>query len=434
MNPYLSHPGHAALTSLEKGIPPLEGTLPIARVGEQEWSLLREDLPLPAALIRASALHHNSAWMQNFLSASGALHAPHGKTTMSPALFDLQLAQGAWAITVSTLQQIQVARAFGHRRIFLANQLIGRQAIDYVVRELAADPAFELMFLVDSAANVDALARAARAAGLIRPLEALVELGYPGGRTGCRTIEEALALARQVHASGGALTLRGIEGFEGLLKGPDSAGTLKRVSDFLDAMVTLARSCDSERLYGTGTVILSAGGSAFYDIVVEKLGLARLSAPAAVLVRAGCYITHDSILYVRAVDALRERNPSLAEMDGGLRPALEVWAYVQSRPEAEKLIAGLGKRDVSHDDKPLALAWFRPDAGMTAPMTLSADHVVTGLNDQHCHVSVPAASPLQVGDMIGFGISHPCLTFDKWRVLHVVDDDYRVTSSIRTYF
>jgi D-serine dehydratase len=71
---------------------------------------------------------------------------------------------------------------------------------------------------------------------------------------------------------------------------------------------------------------------------------------------------------------------------------------------------------------------------MARPVPMPGGHAVLKLNDQHCHMAIPEDSPLSVGDMVAFGISHPCLTFDKWRVIHLVDDDYRVTSSIRTYF
>jgi D-serine dehydratase len=428
------HLQDAPLSSLEKGVPPMGAELPMTEVAKQGWNILREDLPLPVAVLKEGALLHNSEWMKSFLAKGGAYLAPHGKTTMSPALFDLQLADGAWAITVSTPHQIQVARGFGYQRIFLANQLVGARAIDYIIAELGRDSEFEFLFLVDSAENVEMIAQAARNANLQRPVEVLVEIGYTGGRTGCRSIEEALQLARAVHQTDGVIVLRGIEGFEGLLKGSDNATTLELVRGFLDKMLSLAHACDGENLFGADLIILSAGGSSFYDVVVEKLGSAGLSKPSMVLVRSGCYITHDSVLYAKAVQALRERNPILADEHGGLTPALEVWAYVQSRPEAEKLIAALGKRDISYDDQPVPLVWFRPGSAMESPQPLSPGHVVTRLNDQHCHVTVPQDTPLKVGDMIGFGISHPCLTFDKWRVMHVVDDNYQINSSIRTYF
>ncbi len=423
----------APLDLRDKGVPGLAGPTPLGDVGARGWNLLAEDLPLPAAVIRRGALHHNSGWMRDFIARRNLALAPHGKTTMAPALFDLQLDDGAWGITVGTPHQFQVARSFGYRRLFLANQLVGRAAIDYVVTELRDQPDFEFYFLVDSVANVAALAAAARRLRLPRPLTVLVERGYAGGRTGCRTQAEALAVARAVAGSDGALALAGVEGFEGLFKEATPAATAARVSAFLDDVVALARACGDEGLFGDGPVILSAGGSAFYDLVAERFGAAALGRATTVLLRSGCYITHDSIMYVKAFDALRARDPALAATDGGLRPALEVWGYVQSRPEAGKAIVGLGKRDLSHDDLPLAQHWYRPGETAT-PQPLGEGHVVTRLNDQHCHLTVPAQSPLQVGDMVAFGISHPCLTFDKWRAIHLVDDDYRVVDTIRTYF
>jgi len=56
------------------------------------------------------------------------------------------------------------------------------------------------------------------------------------------------------------------------------------------------------------------------------------------------------------------------------------------------------------------------------------------LADQHAFVSVPSGVRLAPGDLIGFGISHPCTTFDKWRVIPVVDDDYRVIDAVHTFF
>ncbi|MFM9859399.1 amino acid deaminase [Pseudoxanthobacter sp. M-2] len=424
----------APLTPLDKAVPADAGAVPLEAVAALGWNVLREDVPLPVAVIRRERLSHNSAWMRRFLADCGADIAPHGKTTMSPWLFDLQIADGAWAMTVGTPHQLQVARAFGHKRLVLANQLVGRSAIDQVMCDLRDHPDFEFYCLVDSLPNVAALAAAARRHGLTRPLTVLVELGYPGGRTGCRTVDEALAVARAVHGSAGALALAGVEGFEGLLRGESNAATLSLVEDFLDRLVALAERCDAEELFAADPVLLSAGGSSHFDVVAHKLRAARLGRPTRVLLRSGCYITHDSGLYVRAQEGMRERDPALADRDGGLLPALEVWAYVQSRPEAGKAIAGLGKRDVSHDDPPVPLAWFRPDGSMDRPQPIADGTHATRLNDQHCHLTVPASSPLQVGDLVAFGVSHPCLTFDKWRALYLVDEAYDIVGAIRTYF
>lgn len=41
--------------------------------------------------------------------------------------------------------------------------------------------------------------------------------------------------------------------------------------------------------------------------------------------------------------------------------------------------------------------------------------------------------PLAVGGTVGLGVSHPCLTFDKWPANPIVDHAYDVVSMIRTY-
>ncbi len=53
-------------------------------------SLLGDDLPLPVAVLRQSALAHNVAWMQNYADRRGVVLAPHGTTTMAPLLFNMQ--------------------------------------------------------------------------------------------------------------------------------------------------------------------------------------------------------------------------------------------------------------------------------------------------------------------------------------------------------
>jgi D-serine dehydratase len=416
-----------------KGMPGGVTPFHLDEIGRQGWNVLREDLPMPLAVLKENALKHNGRWMRAFLESSGAVIAPHGKTTMSPQLFEQQLTDGAWAITVATAHQLQVARQFGIRRIVLANQLIGRQAIRYVLDELRRDPAFDFYCLIDSKENVTELARSADAAGIERPLQLLIEGGFVGGRAGCRTVDAALEVADAIRTAGPRLSLRGVEGFEGLSRGTfDPEERERQVSTFLDFLIDIAIACERARLFSRDAIILSAGGSKYYDIVAARFARAEIDRDFLVVTRSGCYLTHDSVLYRQAFERLAMRSPQLRELGPGLTPALEVWAYVQSRPEPAKVILTLGMRDISSDDLPVALQWLRH--GNTRPTPVASGHQVTKLNDQHCHMTVPTDSPLAVGDLVCFGISHPCLTFDKWQVMCVVDDDYNVVSAIRTFF
>lgn len=423
------------LSGVVKGVPAGIAPFALRDVGTKGWNLLREDVPLPAAVLKTSALDHNDAWMQSFLKLSGAVISPHGKTTMSPALFRRQLDHGAWAITVATAQQIQVCRAMGIKRIVLANQLIGRQAVRYVLDELSAHADFEFYCLADSVAGVTQLTRALAGRTLKAPLNLLLEGGILGGRTGCRDLKTALEVAHAIAAAGPGLRLRGVEGFEGLIAAKTPEETEARVGAFLDLLASIAEACAKENLFAPGPIVLSAGGSAFYDMVVERFSRERLGRETLVLTRSGCYLTHDSGMYRRMFARLKERTPAIGKLGQGLQPALEVWTYVQSRPEPGLAICTMGRRDVSSDaEMPIPLAWSRPGGNAAPPQALGPGYTCTGLNDQHAYVTVPSDTPLQVGDLVSFGVSHPCTTFDKWQLLYLVDDAYNVTGAVRTYF
>ena len=423
-----------ALDACVKGVPMAAAPLRLGDVGKRGWNLLKGDLPLPAAVIKRTALDHNSAWMRRFLDLTDAKIAPHGKTTMAPQLFAKQLADGAWGITVASVNQMKVCRAFGVDRVVLANQLIGRQEIAAVLDELRADPRFDFYCLVDSPEGVQRLSEAARAKSIGRPLQVLLEGGFPGGRTGCRTVDAAIGVARAVKSAAPHLSLRGVEGFEGLLTSGPPAEQDAQVAGFLDFLVEIARRCAAEKLFGDGPVILTAGGSAFFDLAAQRLHNTVGSQGVQVVIRSGCYLTHDSKSYRDFVARLMERMPQAKSLGDGLKPALEVWAYVQSRPEPGRAIATMGKRDVGWDmSMPLLEQWYRPGTH-PAPQPAGPLGTVVALNDQHAHIELPASSPFQVGDLLSFGVSHPCTTFDRWQLIYEVDDAYNVTGAIKTFF
>ncbi|KFC71666.1 putative amino acid aldolase or racemase [Bosea sp. LC85] len=414
------------LDGLSKGLPPGTSGLRLGDIGMQGWNVLTGDLPLPLAVIRESVLKRNSVWMSAFTAENGLVIAPHGKTTMAPQLFDLQIADGAWAITVATIQQLQVCRHFGVRRVILANQPVGRQEIAACF-DAVMDDGFTLYCLADSVEGVASLAEAARRAPppSVNPLRILVEIGFMGGRTGARSRDEAMAIAHAISGAAG-LQLAGFECFEGLHSTAAGADRL------LDNMIEVALAAEAEGLLGPDPMVLSAGGTSLFDRVGEKLNAAAFARSIVKVLRSGCYLTHDSTAYANAFRRI-VMETSLTLPAGGLEPALEVWAYVQSRPERGHSLLTLGKRDISYDaGMPVALRWFRQ--GMSRPEPMPAGHTVLALNDQHCHLGTPEDSPLQVGDMVGFGIGHPCTTFDKWALLMLVDDDYDVRGGVRTFF
>ncbi len=422
------------IDDLVKGIPGGVAPFRLGDIASKGWNILREDLPLPVAVLKASAIDNNGRWMRAFLDAFDAMISPHGKTTMSPQIFKLQLENGAWAITVSTVHHMQVCRRFGFNRILMANQLVGRQAIRYVLDELRKNDDFEFFCLADSFEGIEALSNAVTEEPLGRPINLLLEGGVEGARAGCRDVDTALEVARAIKASEPHLMLRGIEGYEGVIYGKVAEDRESRVTQFIDFLVEIAEACAHEKLFSKPPVILSAGGSSYYDIVVDRFAKARLDCESMVLTRSGGYLFHDSIMYRRHFERMQERSTKIKEMDGGLIPAIQVWSYVQSCPQPERIVLAVGKRDISFDDDlPVAELWYRPGVH-DQPQSVCDDCRTVEMHTQHLHMDAPIDHPFRIGDMISLGISQPCTTFDKWQVIPVVDDDYNVVSAIRTFF
>ncbi|CAN7656501.1 amino acid deaminase [Pseudoduganella sp. LjRoot289] len=426
-----------------KGLPLTEpmrqGAIPL-----QRWNVLRGDTSYPVALLKETALLHNLDWMRRFCARYGAVLAPHGKTTMSPQLFGAQLANGAWGMTLATAAQVQVAYRFGVRRVLLANQLVAPADIRAMLALMKDDPGFEFYALVDSGEGVQRLSRAAAAAGLERPLPLLVELGLAGKRAGCRSQAEAMAVAQEVARVPG-LQLAGIEGYEGLLHSHDRAGSVEAVRAFVAELAALVRQADEQKLFGGDKILLSAGGSAYFDLVAHGFaGMKNLSRPVLPVLRSGCYLTNDHGSYQDLTQDVTEREHA----SGGLQPALEVWSMVTSRPEPTLAILSMGKRDASYDmELPIALYTHRPAQELSAepatlptalPTDLPPGCRIEKMNDQHAYLRLPEGDALcqelKVGDLIGCGISHPCTTFDKWPLLLVVDDAYTVRYAVNTFF
>jgi D-serine deaminase-like pyridoxal phosphate-dependent protein len=390
-------------------------------------NFIRGDYLLPALLLKDEALRHNIELMANWCDRHGLSLAPHGKTTMAPRLVKRQLDAGAWAVTAATTGQARVFRSNGIPTILLANELVEPTAIRWVADELTADPTCRIICLADSLAGVAIMNEAAQALSVLRPIEVLVELGFSGGRTGCRTIEDALTVAAAVVAAP-TLRLAGVECYEGGISEHSLAATVARVDELLASLRRLAEMLDASHAFDDcEEIIVSAGGSIFFDRVAGVLGGAwALTRPVRLVLRSGCYLTHDSGVYSRlspfdgrAMDAAR------------LRPALEAWGAVLSLPEPGLAIVGFGKRDVPYDhDLPIPQRLRRRDGTVVA---VPPNMQIADVNDQHAYLRGDC-SAMAVGDWIGCGISHPCTAFDKWRQILLVDESYAVLDVIETVF
>ncbi|MFJ3791147.1 amino acid deaminase [Kitasatospora sp. NPDC090091] len=375
----------------------------------------------PLLTLDAAAVGHNVRTMADWCAKAGVALAPHGKTTMAPALWQAQLDAGSHGITLANLPQLRVARAFGVRRILLANTLLDPAGLRWLAAELAADPAFAFVSWVDSVESVRLMDEALRAAGAERPVEVLIELGGPGGRTGVRGVDAAVDVAAAVLRAP-TLRLAGIGGYEGALAHDATDPGLAAVRGYLRDLADLHGRL-SAAYADDAPPVVTAGGSAYFDLVAEELA----ALPEAVVVlRSGAYIAHDDGFYRGISPLVRGAG------DAPFRGALHGWARVVSRPEPQLALLDAGKRDLPFDE-----GLPEPQLVRGGPALSGTAARITALNDQHAFLR-DAGDLAPVGAVLRLGISHPCTAFDKWALIPVLDDasaaEPKVAGLVRTFF
>lgn len=372
----------------------------------------------PIFVLEADAVQHNLDAMASWTKRRGLELMPHGKTTMSPVLWNRQLAAGATGITVATGWQADVALRAGVPTVQIANACTDAHLLLRLTAWLDAHADQELVCWADSVATIDLMERVLPAESRIG---VLVELGASGGRTGARDEGDAVAIAERVAASD-RLTLRGVAGYEGALAHDRSPAGLASVGAYCDRLASLV---DRIRPLVSGTPWVTAGGSAFFDLVADSFSAVP---DVRAILRSGAYLVHDSGFY-RGISPL-DRSRDTGD-DTPLVPAMFGYARVVSIPEPGLALLDAGKRDIPFDEGLPVPVGVSDDLGGPA-RNIEAE--ITALNDQHTFLRWSGAAPVRIGDVVKLGLSHPCTAFDKWRLVPIVDAHGVVTEAVETFF
>jgi D-serine dehydratase len=409
-------------STLEKG----SGCL--TDLNDNGWDLLAEEVSFPIAVIKEKQLLNNAKWMQEFSDRASVKLAPHGKTSMTPELFKLQLQQGCWGISLATVPQ--VINAFGHgvQRIILANQLVGAYHMKLIANLLLTTD-IEFYCFVDSVENIHALGKYFSAENV--SLNILIEVGVLQGRCGWRDTQNIAPLIEAM-AQYPNLHLCGVSFYEGVIHGNDAAD---KIVTFITSICAMFGKLCSENRFYSKDIIITGAGSAWYDLVSKELSAnnGKDGFNYIPIIRPGCYLIHDKGIYQSAQNDVINRSQLACDISGELISNLELWAYVYSVPESGLAVIGLGKRDVAFDaGLPIPEYLYRP--GNKKPKAIEGVTEVINIMDQHCMMTFCNKTSLQPGDLIIFSTSHPCLTMDKWRRIGLIDNNFIVKKTMETFF
>lgn len=427
------------LNDLIRGVPPGTTDFDGGHVASRRWHPADGNMSLPVLTLDTAAFASNRDLFLRYVREHGVAVAPHAKTPMAPDLARSLVEAGAWGTTVADIRQASVMLRAGLDRLILANEVGGLGGARRLAALIAAFPHAELYIFADSVAAVEALAQAWRENVELPPLRVLVETG--AARAGARTTADAEAIAEAITATEGRLLLAGVATYEGAAAQADPQRTDEVLAGLLSMTADMFLRVRA-RVGGDARLILTAGGSVFFDKVVASLApLVAADGKATLVLRSGAIYFHDHGVYDRAFDQLDARHGFAvdgAEISArkAFRPALRLWAEVLSRPEPGLVICGMGMRDVSFDQGfPIVLGLWRDGRRVTPPAAK-----VVKLNDQHAFIEIERGDEIDrdgdiaVGDVIEFGISHPCTCLDRYRVIFGVDETGHVSHAFPTFF
>ena len=378
-------------------------------------NLFTSGFQFPVMILSDSALEHNIKRMASYCKSLGFELAPHVKTPMSPQIAKRQIAAGAWGLTIANFNQARIMFEYGFKKLIIGNEVMEPTSIAEIAK-INGSGAGHIIFYIDSLAGLkiaqDSIANVANA-----KLNVFMEIGAVGGRAGIRDLDLLKTILGEI-AKDDRIYVRGVSGFEGAVPGGDRAGDgIEKLRIFLRHIVAAAEI--TAPFIREDKIIISAGGSSFFDYVAEEF--AKYQGDAHRILRSGGYVSHDHVHY-------EDLYPFMGLPDSErFYPALELWARVLSIPEPDLAILNFGKRDAGNDlDNPLPILKLG-----NKPEAFKGE--IEKLNDQHAFMKISPGTTA-VGEIIGCGISHPCTNFDKWQLLPLVNDNYDVIDLVHTHF
>ena len=433
------------LDASTKGMPLANGSVRLGDVGLQGWNVARGDMMLPLLTLRDEHLRNNLEVMRRYAEHHSVSLAPHGKSTFCPQLYREQLTVGgSWGITASTVQQALLCARAGAKNVLLANEIVGRANVEQYAALHDAFADVNFFSLVDSEGSLEQLERYGGALiGKGKRFAILLEVGFPGGRAGVRSLEQARSLLDRIMTATDRFDLAGVECYEGLVSKPSKEETLAEIDRLLNLTLDVfSMAREAGAFQSRNEIILTAGGSVYYDRVVSRFRHAQTGPGVRIVLRGGSSVTYDHGVYRNALadmDARRgfETEVGVQSAVDAFTPALELWGAVVTMQDDGLAVVNMGIRDLPFDlGYPIPLRRFR-DGELVEDISngqAGGEWRIPKANDQHCYLTYPDGADLKVGDVISFGISHPCTAFDKWKVIYRVNNNLDVTGALKTFF
>ena len=217
------------------------------------------DIATPALIIDLDAFERNVERLRKFVEANGIRLRAHAKTHKSADIARYQMENGgACGVCCQKVSEAQALVAAGITDVLVSNQVVHPRQIAHLA-EMAKSA--RIIVCVDDADNVDALSKAAEAAGTT--IECLVEIDVGAGRCGVEWGAPATILAGRVAQARG-LKFSGIQAYQGSAQ---HKHTLAERQALIDVAIDQTRkTVEMLEAEGLACEIVGGAGSGSYEL------------------------------------------------------------------------------------------------------------------------------------------------------------------------
>ena len=430
---------NSEIDSKTKGILNLN-KIKIKNITKQKWNILNEDIQFPILTINESKFNKNIFSMKKYTDSNKVLLAPHSKTSMSPQLLSRIDKLGCWGFTVANNQQLSVLLQMGIKKIILAN-LITNDSNMYNFFELVKkyNKTSDVYICVDSKFGVNLLNKISFKYKFNINIKILIEVGLKNSRSGIRNIKSLKSLVNSINKLPMNFALSGVLFYEGASKTNNYFSSINNVKKSIAFAISSFDFLIQNNFIKDNEYILSGGGSEFFDLVVDAFNNYKSTKKVKFVIRPGSYIAYGDGYYTSALNKIDNRKKIIiknktVKASSLFKPALELWSFVISQQDKGKAVLNFGKRDVSFDlGLPIPLAIYR-NRKLFKKIDNTKNIKIYKLNDQHAFIKFNSKFNLKVGDLLKFGVSHPCITIDNWNTLYMIDNRNIITEAVKTIF
>ena len=429
---------NSEVDSKTKGISNLN-KIKIKNISKKKWNVLNQDVQFPILTINENKFKKNMFSMKKYADSNNVLLAPHCKTSMSPQLLNKIKINGCWGFAAANNQQVSVLLQMGIRKIILANlitnesNLVNLFALVKKYKNLS-----EIYICVDSIFGINLLKEISIKYQFKNNIKILIEVGLKNSRSGVRSITSLNLLADLINKLPRNFILSGILFYEGAAKKKNYLDSLRNVKKSINFAINCFDFLIKNKLIKNNEYILSGAGSEFFDLVVYLFNKYKQRDKVKFIIRPGSYIAYGNGYYTDVLNNIEKRKKifikkkSIKATDLFF-PALELWSFVISQQDEGKAILNFGKRDVSFDlGYPIPLAIYR-NKKLIKKINNKKDINIYKLNDQHAFIKYNKFN-LKVGDLVKFGVSHPCITINNWNTLYLINNKNVIIEALKTFF